>query len=67
MFDRTADWRMLLSKALSGTSEAGRIYTIKWLRVLARIGAPSFAQYGVELLVEQLQGESLKVSMTQCA
>lgn len=62
---RTADWRLLLTKALSGSSEGGRIYTIKWLGILARIGAPSFAQYGVELLVEQLKDESLQVVRTQ--
>ena len=57
------DWRPLLSRALTGPSEAGRIYTLRWLGVLARIGAPSFAQYGVELVVEQLKDPSLQVGL----
>ena len=51
----------MLTRALSGSSEAGRIYTVRWLGVLARMGAPSFAQYGVELLVEQLKDPALQV------
>jgi len=40
---RSVDWRVILSKALSGHSEAGRLYTIRWLGVLARMGFPSFS------------------------
>jgi len=61
---RTADWRLMLTRALSGSSEAGRIYTVRWLGVLARMGAPSFAQYGVELLVEQLKDPALQVAVS---
>ena len=59
---RSVDWRVILSKALSGHSEAGRLYTIRWLGVLARMGFPSFSQFGIELLVEQLKDNSLQVS-----
>ena len=53
-----------MTKALSGNSEAGRLYTIRWLRVLARIRATNFAQYGIELLVDQLRDNSMQVNWT---
>ncbi len=52
---------MILNKALSQSPEAGKLYAVRWLGVLARIRAPSFAQYGVEFLVEQLRDPSLQV------
>ncbi len=60
---RAAEWggRLILSKALSQGLEAGKLYAVRWLGVLARIRAPSFAQYGVEFLVEQLKDPSLQV------
>jgi hypothetical protein len=60
---RAADWggRLILNKALSQSPEAGKLYAVRWLGVLARIRAPSFAQYGVEFLVEQLRDPSLQV------
>ena len=57
------DWgRALLSRALTTAPESGRLYATQWLLVLARAGAPSIAVYGVELLVRQLQDESLTVA-----
>jgi hypothetical protein len=52
---------LILNKALSQSPEAGKLYAVRWLGVLARIRAPSFAQYGVEFLVEQLRDPSLQV------
>jgi hypothetical protein len=52
---------LILNKALSQSPEAGKLYSVRWLGVLARIRAPSFAQYGVEFLVEQLRDPSLQV------
>jgi hypothetical protein len=62
---RAAEWggRLILSKALTQGIEAGKLYAVRWLGVLARIRAPSFAQYGVEFLVEQLKDPSLQVPM----
>ena len=64
---RQDDWGSrthLLSKALTGAPEAGRVYSTRWLGVLARVGVPSIAVYGVELLVKQLKDESLTVAST---
>ena len=63
---RTSDWgsRLLLTKALTSTPESGRLYSTRWLGVLARARAPSFAMYGVELLVEQLRDKSPQVAHT---
>jgi len=64
---RQDDWGSrthLLSKALTGSPEAGRVYSTRWLGVLARVGVPSIAVYGVELLVKQLKDDSLTVAST---
>jgi len=63
---RTSDWgsRLLLTKALQSSMEAGRLYSTRWLGVLARARAPSFAMYGVEMLVEQLKDKSMQVACT---
>jgi len=64
---RQDDWGSrthLLTKALTGAPESGRVYSTRWLGVLARVGVPSIAVYGVELLVKQLKDESLMVAST---
>jgi len=64
---RQDDWGSrthLLTKALTGAPESGRVYATRWLGVLARVGVPSIAVYGVELLVKQLKDESLTVAST---
>ena len=64
---RHEDWGArahLLVKGLTGVTEAGRVYTTRWLGVLARLGVPNIAVYGVELLVRQLLDESLTVAST---
>ena len=53
----------LFSGLTSGT-ELGRIYSTKWVGVLARLGVPHIAVYGVELLVRQLMDSSLTVAST---
>jgi len=64
---RQDDWGSrthLLTKALTTAPETGRVYSTRWLGVLARVGVPSIAVYGVELLVKQLKDESLTVAST---
>jgi len=64
---RHEDWgsrTSLLVKGLTTGSEQGRIYSTRWLGVLARLGVPNIAVYGVELLVRQLMDESLVVAST---
>jgi len=64
---RQDDWGSrthLLTKALTAAPEYGRVYATRWVGVLARVGVPSIAVYGVELLVKQLKDESLTVAST---
>ena len=45
---RHEDWGArahLLVKGLTGVTEAGRVYTTRWLGVLARLGVPNIAVY----------------------
>ena len=52
---RHEDWGArahLLVKGLTGVSEAGRVYSTRWLGVLARLGVPNIAVY-VEICNEQ--------------
>ena len=67
---RQEDWGSrsnLLVKALTVSSEQGRVYSTRWVGVLARMGVPSISVYGVELLVKQLADESLTVASTALA
>ena len=64
---RQEDWGSrsnLLVKALTSSSEQGRVYATRWVGVLSRMGVPSIAVYGVELLVRQLADQSLTVAST---
>ena len=64
---RQEDWGSrsnLLVKALTVSSEQGRVYSTRWVGVLARMGVPSISVYGVELLVRQLADSSLTVAST---
>ena len=64
---RHEDWGArshLLMKGLTGVTEVGRAYSTRWLGVLARLGVPHIAVYGVELLVRQLLDESITVAST---
>ena len=54
----------ILVKGLRESSEQGRVYSTRWLGVLARLSVPNIAVYGVELLVKQLMDESISVSST---
>ena len=45
---RHEDWGArahLLVKGLTGVSEMGRVYSTRWLGVLARLGVPNIAVY----------------------
>ena len=55
---------LIIFAGLTTGSEQGRIYSTRWLGVLARLGVPNIAVYGVELLVRQLMDESLVVAST---
>ena len=46
--------RLLLSKALKECSETCRIYATKFLGILIRSKTPNVAQWGIELLTDQL-------------
>ena len=64
---RQEDWGSrsnLLVKALTNSPEQGRVYATRWVGVLCRMGVPSIAVYGVELLVRQLADQSLTVAST---
>lgn len=56
--------RPLLSKVLTSTLEASRLYATQYFRVLLRAGAPKFTDWAIEYLVLQLYDQSTAVSLT---
>ncbi|XP_076440459.1 rapamycin-insensitive companion of mTOR-like isoform X2 [Babylonia areolata] len=59
--------RVVLSKALTATSEGCRLYSTRFLRVLLRAGTRGFSGWGMELLVTQLYDQSSAVTSTALA
>ncbi|KAK7099628.1 rapamycin-insensitive companion of mTOR-like [Littorina saxatilis] len=59
--------RVILSKALTATSESCRLYSTNLLRVLLRAGTPHFSTWGIQLLVTQLYDQSPAVSSAALA
>ncbi|XP_041359986.1 rapamycin-insensitive companion of mTOR-like [Gigantopelta aegis] len=57
-YSREGSARTILSKALTASSETGRIYCTRFLRVLLRTGIASFSSWGIEFLVTQLYDPS---------
>ena len=55
--------RIILSKALTATSEAARLYTASFMRVLLRARVPFLSNWGMEMLVMQLYDQSKPVAM----
>ncbi|KAL8596171.1 hypothetical protein ACOMHN_021211 [Nucella lapillus] len=58
---------IILSKALTATSESCRLYSTRFLRVLLRAGTRGFSGWGMELLVTQLYDQSSAVTATALA
>ncbi|XP_075590816.1 LOW QUALITY PROTEIN: rapamycin-insensitive companion of Tor [Dermatophagoides farinae] len=50
--------RNILSKVLTSSNESSRIYSTKLLRLLLRMGVTDFAQWGIDLLINQLYDQS---------
>ena len=55
--------RLILSKALTATSESARLYTASFMRVLLRARVRFLANWGMEMLVMQLYDQSKAVAM----
>ncbi|KAK7495005.1 hypothetical protein BaRGS_00013645 [Batillaria attramentaria] len=62
-YSKDGSARIVLSKALTATSETCRVYATKLLRVLLRANTPGFSSWGMELLVTQLYDQSHSVAM----
>ncbi|GAB1606230.1 rapamycin-insensitive companion of mTOR-like, partial [Argonauta hians] len=62
-YARDCTTKVILSKALVSTSENGRLYSTKFLRVLLRTQMPMFRSWGMEVLVTQLYDPSNVVAM----
>ncbi|XP_074640196.1 rapamycin-insensitive companion of mTOR-like isoform X2 [Tubulanus polymorphus] len=55
--------RLILTQALTATSENARLYAAKFMRVLLRADVPFISSWGMELLVTQLYDESSVVAL----
>ncbi|OTF79800.1 rapamycin-insensitive companion of mTOR-like protein, partial [Euroglyphus maynei] len=55
--------RNFLSKVLTSSNESSRIYSTKFLRLLLRINVQDFAQWGINLLINQLYDQSSVISL----
>ncbi len=55
--------RIILSKALTASSENARLYTASFMRVLMRAKVPFLSNWGMEMLVTQLYDQSKSVAM----
>nr|XP_027198269.1 rapamycin-insensitive companion of mTOR-like isoform X2 [Dermatophagoides pteronyssinus] len=55
--------RNILSKVLTSSNETTRIYSTKFLRLLLRINVTDFAQWGIDLLINQLYDQSSVISL----
>lgn len=62
-YSRDGQARIILSKALTATSEAARLYTAGLMRVLLRAKVPFLANWGMEMLVMQLYDQAKPVAM----
>ncbi|CAI9743243.1 rapamycin-insensitive companion of mTOR [Octopus vulgaris] len=62
-YARDCSTKVILSKALVSSSENGRLYATKFLRVLLRTKMPMFRSWGMEVLVTQLYDQSRAVAM----
>ncbi|CAH1775574.1 unnamed protein product [Owenia fusiformis] len=62
-YSRDGITRIILSKALTATSENARLYTASFLRVLLRANVPFLSSWGMELLVTQLYDQSKMVAL----
>eukprot|EP01104_Vermistella_antarctica_P020383 TRINITY_DN869_c5_g1_i1.p1 TRINITY_DN869_c5_g1~~TRINITY_DN869_c5_g1_i1.p1 ORF type:complete len:770 (+),score=198.04 TRINITY_DN869_c5_g1_i1:303-2312(+) len=56
--------RILLSRSLKAPSKAVRFFATRHLRDLLRSGTASYSEWGVKLLVEQLNDQDDKISQT---
>ncbi|XP_013398176.1 rapamycin-insensitive companion of mTOR isoform X2 [Lingula anatina] len=62
-YSRDGMARIILSKALTATSDNARYYTASFMRVLLRAKIPFFSTWGTDMLVTQMYDQDKKVAL----